>query len=354
MPEDSGQKTEKATKRRLEKARREGQFAVSREMVSAFHFLAFVWILFASGERFVFAVAALFQDLLVSAFEVQLSSQTIVRLYWSVLTTALAPVLIFGGVLAGLLLAAQLATTQLGVSGEKLIPKLAKLNPLPKLKQMPKQNLASLTQALLLLPLVGFTVYAIASHSATALIQLPMYSVRPAAAVVMRSLQDLLWRFAWVLLALGLIDFFRQMQRYNANLRMSKQDIREETKETDGNPQIKARVRRIQRDLARRNMMKELPNATAVIVNPTHYAVAIRYDIDSMAAPRVIAKGKNYLAQRIRQIAMEHEVPIVENQPLAQALYKSAAVGQEIPANLYRAVAEILAYIYKIMNMRRH
>ena len=134
---------------------------------------------------------------------------------------------------------------------------------------------------------------------------------------------------------------------------MSKQEIRQEMKETDGNPQMKSRVRRIQRDLARRNMMKEIPKATAVIVNPTHYAVAILYDMDAMAAPKVIAKGQNYLAMRIRQIALEHQVPIVENQPLAQALYKSADVGQEIPAHLYRAVAEILAYIYKLMNMRR-
>ncbi len=117
---------------------------------------------------------------------------------------------------------------------------------------------------------------------------------------------------------------------------MSKQEIRQEMKETDGNPQMKSRVRRIQRDLARRNMMKEIPKATAVIVNPTHYAVAILYDMDAMAAPKVIAKGQNYLAMRIRQIALEHQVPIVENQPLAQALYKSADVGQEIPGQWRR------------------
>jgi len=136
-------------------------------------------------------------------------------------------------------------------------------------------------------------------------------------------------------------------------LRMTRQEVKDEHKETEGDPQIKARVRRIQRDLARRNMMKEVPKATAVVVNPTHYSVAIRYDLDSMAAPLVVAKGKNYLALRIRQIALEHQVPIVENQPLAQALYKSADVGQEIPARLYRAVAEILVYIYKLMNGRR-
>ena len=112
------------------------------------------------------------------------------------------------------------------------------------------------------------------------------------------------------------------------------------------------RVRRLQRDFARRNMMKEVPNATAVIVNPTHYSVAIRYSLDTLGAPTVVAKGKNYLALRIRQRAIEHGVPIVENQPLAQALYKSADVGQEIPPHLYRAVAEVLAYIFKLMNGR--
>ena len=129
--------------------------------------------------------------------------------------------------------------------------------------------------------------------------------------------------------------------------------MREEFKETEGNPQIKGRIRRIQRDLARRNMMKEVAKATAVIVNPTHYSVAIRYEMESMAAPRVLAKGKNYLARRIRELALQHEVPIIENQPLAQALYKSADVGQEIPPHLYRAVAEVLAYIFKIMHSRR-
>jgi flagellar biosynthetic protein FlhB len=130
---------------------------------------------------------------------------------------------------------------------------------------------------------------------------------------------------------------------------MSKQELRDESKESDGNPHTKMRVRRLQRDLLRRKMMKEVPKATAVIVNPTHFAVAIRYIADQPGAPRVVAKGKNYLALRIRKMALEHQVPIVENPPLAQALYKSVEVGQEIPGHLYRAVAEILAYIYRLM-----
>jgi flagellar biosynthetic protein FlhB len=135
-------------------------------------------------------------------------------------------------------------------------------------------------------------------------------------------------------------------------MRMTKQEIRDEFKELEGNPEMKARIRRIRRDLLRRRMMQEVPKATAVIVNPTHFAVAIRYQMGSMAAPVVVAKGKNYLALRIRKKALEHQVPLVENPPLAQALYKSAEVGQEIPAHLYRAVAEILAYIFRLMDGR--
>ena len=120
----------------------------------------------------------------------------------------------------------------------------------------------------------------------------------------------------------------------------------------EGNPQMKMRIRRLQRDLLRRQMMRQVKTATAVIVNPTHFAVAIRYQSEQMAAPKVVAKGRNYLARRIRAVAVEYQIPLVENPPLAQALYKAVDVGQEIPAHLYRAVAEVLAYILRLMNGR--
>jgi flagellar biosynthetic protein FlhB len=161
-----------------------------------------------------------------------------------------------------------------------------------------------------------------------------------------------LWKAAALFLVWGVVDLFRQRRRYERDLRMTKQEIREEAKETDGNPQTKGRIRRLQRDLLRRRMMQEVPKATAVVVNPTHYAVALRYQMDRMAAPLVVAKGKNYLALRIRQKAVENQVPVIENPPLAQALYKTAEVGQEIPPALYRAVAEILAYIFRLTNRR--
>ena len=164
---------------------------------------------------------------------------------------------------------------------------------------------------------------------------------------------ELFWKAAGVFLVFGAVDLFRQKRRYKQDLKMSKQEIRDEIKEVEGNPLMKQRIRRLRRDMARRRMMQEVPTATAVIVNPTHYAVALKYSMESMAAPMVVAKGKNYLALRIRQKAIENQVPLIENPPLAQALYKSVDVGQEIPAHFYRAVAEVLAYIFKLMNGRR-
>ena len=156
-----------------------------------------------------------------------------------------------------------------------------------------------------------------------------------------------------MLVTFGLIECFVTAGRYHKQLRMSKQEVRDEMKDSEGNPQIKGQIRRLRRELLRRRMMQDVPTATAVIVNPTHYAVAIRYEMDSMASPLVVAKGKNYLALRIRQKAIEHSVPIVENPPLARGLYTRRKLARQIPAEFYRAVAEVLAYIYRLMGRRR-
>jgi flagellar biosynthetic protein FlhB len=263
------------------------------------------------------------------------------------------PLIWMGACLTGVALAAQLGSTRLGISFHKLAPDPKRLNPLEKIKNVAQQNAASFLQALIFLPLMALAVYTIAAANLAAFAGLARVGAWPAITVIGTSIKDLLWKAAYLFLAIGCLDFLRVYKRHNKSLRMTKQEVRDEHKETDGNPQIKSRIRRLQRDFARRNMMKEVAKATAVIVNPTHYSVAIRYEMESMAAPRVLAKGKNYLARRIRELALQHEVPIIENQPLAQALYKSAEVGQEIPAHLYRAVAEVLAYIFKLMHPRR-
>ena len=254
--------------------------------------------------------------------------------------------------LSGAALAGQLVSTRLGLSPTKLAPDVKRLNPLEKIRSLPGQNFAAFLQALVFLPLLIGAVCAVAGQNMQTYAGFARTGLWPALQTLADSLKSFLWKAALLFALIGCLDFVRVYRRHNKSLRMTKQEVRDELKETEGNPQIKGRVRRIQRDLARRNMMKEIPKATAVIVNPTHYSVAIRYEMESMAAPLVLAKGKNYLALRIRQIALDHQIPIVENQPLAQALYKSADVGQEIPPQLYRAVAEVLAYIFKIMRTR--
>jgi flagellar biosynthetic protein FlhB len=214
---------------------------------------------------------------------------------------------------------------------------------------MPGNNMASFFQAVVMIPVMFWLTWTVVRDRLPELLRLPMMPVSMAAATAGLLLKDTMRKASYLLLLLGTVMLIRERSRYSKRMKMSKQDIREEAKDSEGNPQTKARIRRIQRDMRRRNMMREIAKATAVIVNPTHYAVAIKYEQGVMAAPQVVAKGKNYLAARIRQRAIENQVPIIENPPLAQALYKSVDVGQEIPAHLYRAVAEILAYIFKLM-----
>jgi flagellar biosynthetic protein FlhB len=347
---DSGQRTEKPTPQRLKRARKEGNFPSSREFISAVQFLGFVALAVAFSGVWLIRTARITRSLLARAFSTEVTPAELVALTRNVIVPELAPLIAAGGALVVLVVLVQLGTTGMGVSLSKLTPDIKRLNFLKRFSSLPGQNLPLFLQALMLLPVVGLVVYYEVAENLDSILELAWMGTPAAVARVAGTLENLLWRAAALFVVVGVGDLLWQRHRYTKQLRMSKQEVREEAKEQEGNPHIKMRIRRLQRDLVRRQMMQEIPKATAVIVNPTHFAVAIRYSLDSTAAPKVVAKGKNYLAARIRQKAIEHQVPIVENPPLAQALYKSVEVGQEIPAHLYRAVAEILAYIYRLMN----
>jgi flagellar biosynthetic protein FlhB len=351
MPDRSSQ-TEEPTQRRLQKAREEGQFPAAREFVSAMQFMVFLALLGAGGAGWFARLRVVTAWLFSQAFIRDLQPEDLMQIAWRVTRQLVVPLATAGMGVAVASLAFRLVTTRFGFSLKKLAPDLGRLNPATRLRELPRQNLPALVQSMILLPLFLWAVYAVARDHLVAFLALPLGSVAGGFALLTSSVMTLFWKAAGVFLVFGVVDLYRQLQRHRRDLRMSKQDIREEMKEMEGNPQMKARIRRIQRDRARRQMMKEVPTATAVVVNPTHYAVAIRYQLDSMVAPLVVAKGKNYLALRIREKARENQVPIIENPPLAQALYRSVEVGQEIPPHLYRAVAEILAYIFKLMNGR--
>jgi flagellar biosynthetic protein FlhB len=349
---DKGQRTEQPTQRRKEKARKEGRFPASREFVAAVAFLAFVWLFAALGSGAVDRMRQLVATMLRRAFTVEVSIHEVERLGRYAALIVMAPLMAAGLALSASSVGAQLATTRLGLAWNRVKPEFNRLNPIERLRQLPSQTMPLFLQAVAILPLLAWAVWAVLKQNLPAYLALPLGPVEGGAALVAETIRSLLWKAAGILLLLGVFDLTRQRRRHMSELRMSKQEIRDEMKEVEGNPQIKMKIRRLQRDMIRKQMMREVPAATAVIVNPTHYAVAVKYRPAEMAAPRVVAKGKNYLALRIRAIAIENQVPIVENPPLAQALYKSVEVGEEIPLHLYQAVAEVLAYIYRLMKGR--
>ena len=346
------QKTEKPTARRLDKARKEGQFPVSRELIAAFHFMAALAMLDWTANAWLANTAAGFETLLADAFRSDLTNARF-RAFWFLrLAPALAPLGLAAMALASLAALTQLVLTGFSIATACLRPAWSRLNPGQRLSELASNGPVSAAKGLVLICAALLVLSWIIEHRFLETLELLRLPARAGLSVGWTMIRGFVWQAAFLFLVLGLADWSWQRYRFLKSMRMSKQDIRDEAKESDGSPETKGRIRRMQRELARRNMMQDVPKATAVIVNPTHFAVAIRYSVDSIAAPTVIAKGKNYLAMRIRERAVAGGVPIVENAPLAQALYKSVGVGQEIPPHLYRAVAEILAYIYKLMNGR--
>ena len=349
MNPSSGEKTEQATPRRLIKARKEGQFAASHDFVSGLQFTVLVILIAQTGPSLLAGLKEVTRGLFIEAFRGDLSPATLIGILHEALSRGLAPMVYASGFLMLTALAFQLSSTGFSLTLSRMTPKASNFEVLSKLKSLPQKGLVSAMQAVALVAVFGATIYWIVTKSGERLLMIPLSSFQVGLETLRSLVMDLLWKAAALFMLFGFVDFFRQKRKFSKQMRMSKQDIRDEAKEAEGNPQTKMRIRRLQRDVRRRRMMDEVKTATAVVVNPTHFAVAIRYHHETMAAPLVVAKGKNYLALRIRARALEFGVPLIENPPLAQALYKSVEVGQHIPPHLYRAVAEILAYIYRLM-----
>ncbi len=350
---DKGQKTHQPTARRLEKAREEGQFLTSREFVSGFQFLTVVALLAAWGGRWTDEARLSFAMLFEQAFRPVITPADVTRLASHILSHVFLPLGLAGVLVLVVTLMLQFAVTQGGFSAKRLVPNFSRMNPFEKLPQIPKQSLPAAAQATVMVVVFGFVIWMIGKRNVEVFFLLPLTPAEAGAQKIWGAIEELLWKAAALFVLLGCVDLLRQKRKFTNDMKMTHQEIRDEMKDSEGNPHIKARIRRLRRDLLRRQMMRSVPTATAVIVNPTHFAVALKYDRDSMSTPMVVAKGKNFLALRIRQKAIENQIPLIENPPLAQALYKSCEVGQEIPAAFYRAVAEVLAYVYKLMNMAR-
>jgi flagellar biosynthetic protein FlhB len=299
----------------MQKARDEGNFPAAREFVSSLQFLLFVVLLGSWGPMWFIQSRATMRTLIERAFHEQLSTTSLLSLFWWIAVHSLQPLSWLAAALIAVTIFVQLIATGFGVSLVKLMPDLNRLNPITKLTGLPKQNIPAFYQAALMLPLFSMAVYYIAKDRIGEFFMLPLATLETSSRKIGASFHELLYRGAAVFFVFGSITLFRQRLDYAKQMRMSKQEIKDESKDSDGNPQTKQRIRRIQRDMRRRQMMREVPKATAVIVNPTHFAVAIKYSMDSMTAPMVVAKGKNYLALRIRTLALNNQVPIIDNPP---------------------------------------
>jgi flagellar biosynthetic protein FlhB len=350
MAEESDlEKTEPASERRLEKAREEGNVARSRELSTLVMLgtaIAGLWFMAAS-------MGGAMEQALRKGLSFERSAaldpmQMIAQAGATIVHVLVAVAPLFFAMAAAALVAPLLLGGWL-FSGQAVAPKFSKLNPLSGIARMfSSQSLAELLKALAKSLLIGGVAWWVISRNLAEMMQL--MSLAPSAALpqaVMLVARDCAL-IAATLVLVAAIDAPWQLWSYHRKLRMSREDLRQEHKESEGDPQIKAQIRRQQQAIARRRMMSEVPKADIVVTNPTHNAVALKYDDNAMRAPRVVAKGTDLVAQRIRELAAENKVPMLEAPPLTRALYKHTRLGDEIPAGLYTAVAEVLAWVYQL------
>ena len=348
MAEDAGDKTEAPTAKRVREAREEGNVTRSQDLSAAVLILAAAGLIWATGSNLATAMVALFRRCLGGEGAIRpgdlgpLITQTLYAVAYGLLP-----------VLAGVMVAAVLANVaQVGflLSGKSLSPDLSNLSPLKGFKKLfgagrgPVHFLMSLAKLGLVF---GVAYYAVKGRMGE-IITLQQLSLLQIFGLAFDVLLSVALRIGGVLLVLAVIDYAYQRWKMSQQLKMSKEEVRRELRESDGDPQLRGRRREIARQRALARVQKEVPTADVVVTNPTHFAVALKYDDGKMRAPIVVAKGADLVALRIRELAAAAGVPVVERKPLARALYDAVKVGEEIPEDLYAAVAEILAYVYEI------
>lgn len=343
------EKTEEPTYRRRQEARRRGQVFRSAEVSAAVSLLVIFLSIRYIGSYMSRELMILMREVLSGLAANDMTPGDLWILVTAAITLLLRiilPVLCLSaatGVLINLLQVGFLFTT------EPLSVKFERLNPVSGWQRLfSKRALAELAKSLLKLCLVSITVYTSIRRELYRFILLADMAITESAAQIASLTYSICLKAAASLLLLAVLDYFYQRWEHEQQLRMSKQEVKEELKQTEGNPQIKSRIRQIQRSIAMRRMMAEVPKADVVITNPTHYAVALRYDPDTMAAPVVVAKGADYMAERIKKVAKENKVTVVEDRELARSLYGNAEIGGAIPEKLYQAVAEVLAFVYRL------
>ncbi|MBC8257577.1 MAG: flagellar biosynthesis protein FlhB [SAR324 cluster bacterium] len=351
MAEQQGQeKTEAPTEKKRRESREEGQVAFSKELSSAALLAGIVLTLVATSPAILAALRKLMSQIFMEMSQAE--ELTIDSLYilsgeiFSTILPAFAPfaaMIIFIGIFSSVL--------QVGVriTFKALAPKFNKISPLTGLKRLfSSQSLADFLKSMAKLVIVGFVGYLTYMDKITELNGLSVSSPLAILEYNFTVVAEVAGKIVLALFAIAVFDYFYQRWHHEQQLMMTKQEVKEETKQTEGDPQLKARIRQIQREMSNARMMQEVPKADTLIVNPTHFSVAILYDREVMTAPEVTAKGADHLALRMRTVALENNVPILERPELARDLYANVEIGEDIPERFYKAIAEILAFVYRL------
>ena len=351
---EGGEKTEPATAKKLKDARKEGKVAKSKELTSAFDLI----VLFLCLKIFVSYVGGNLLGLFdlvygnmadfVRINEGYMSSQAVSTVLFPVIIRWLLTVLpffAFGVVITFLISVIQVGWT---VSAKPMQPKLSKFNPINGFKRIfSKDTMFELVKSIFKVGIIIYIAYTSVRDEAGHLFILYELDLKQAIALVGTLIIAIGLKISIVYLIIGIADYAYQKWKFNDEMKMTKQEVKDEFKNTEGDPQIKGRQRRKMQEVSQRRMMQDVPKADVVITNPTHYAVALKYEAEVRPAPYVVAKGEDYLAQKIKEVARENNVEIVENKPLARMLYSNVDIGADIPPELYQAVAEILAVIFQ-------
>jgi len=351
---DSGEKTEAATPRRRSEARRRGQVPRSTDLTSTLVFLGLLVAVrnFGGDSAHVVKsyVDSIFAHMNAADFSVPLVMQ-LTREAALVLFRAVGPLLLVGMSLG--LVVNILQTNGPVFATEAMKFDFNRINPAKGSQRFfSSRAFVDLAKSLFKIGFIGFIAFSTMRDSYPQIVMTARMDITAALGLIGGVLFNMALRAVAGMLVLAAIDYFYQRWQHEKTLRMSKEEIKQEHKQTEGDPQWKSRIRARQRALARKRMMADVPQADVIVTNPTHFAVALKYDETKMGAPVVVAKGQDLIARKIREIATENDIPIVENPPLARALYKDSEIGREIPPDLYEAVAELLAFVYQI-NQRR-
>ena len=346
---DDQERTEQPSEKRLREAREKGDIPRSRDLSGALVTLAGVAALLSGSERAMSHARTIYHLGLDYSREALFSDALPARVLGMAVREAL---MLFAPVAVATLLAVFAGPVLVGgisFSGQALQPKFDRLNPVAGLGRIfAMRGLVELGKALLKLLFIGGALALLLKHSVDELQALGRADVALGVARAMSLLGRSALLFGALLALIGGADALYQKFDHAKRLRMTRQELKDEAKETEGNPELKGRIRQVQFEMSRRRMMEELPKADVIVTNPTHFAVALKYDESGAGAPRVIAKGVDVLAQQIRLVASGHRIPMVEAPPLARALYATTSLGREIPVSLYVAVAQVLAYVYQL------